>query len=146
MCVKHKKDEDAEGCSDKIESKVPQNCGSPVGGRMDPAHKVEMFHLFDIFQVLFHLVRIFQILKQFFCSRNHLGHPFLDVEDHKGGWDKAERKDDANCVRQADPYLPAGETYSVQNAKCDNLSSEVSLLLLTSTPCQVVALYNSSGG
>ena len=113
---------------------------------MDPAHKVEMFHLFDIFQVLFHLVRIFQILKQFFCSRNHLGHPFLDVEDHKGGWDKAERKDDANCVRQADPYLPAGETYSVQNAKCDNLSSEVSLLLLTSTPCQVVALYNSSGG
>ena len=61
------------------------------------------------------------MLKQCFCRWNHLGHPFLDVEDHKGGWDKAERKDDADCVRQADPYLPAGETYSVQNAKCDNL-------------------------
>ena len=111
MCVKHKKDEDAKGGSDKIESKVPQNCGSPVGGRMDPAYKVEMFHL----------IHIFQMLKQFFCRGNYLGHPFLDVEDHKGGRDKAERKDDANCVRQADPYLPAGETYSVQNAKCDNL-------------------------
>ena len=60
------------------------------------------------------------MLNQFFCRWNYLGHPFLDVEDHKGGWDETERKDDANCVRQADPYLPAGETHSVQNAKCDN--------------------------
>ena len=68
------------------------------------------------------------------------------MEDHKGGGDETERKDDADCVRQADPDLPAAETNSVQNAKCDNLLSEVSLPLLTSTPCQVVALYNSSGG
>ena len=117
MCVKHKKDEDTEGGSDKVESKVPQNRSCPIGGGVDPAHKVEMFHLISIFQILFHVVGIFQILKQLFCRWNHLGHPFLDVEDHKGGRDKTERKDDANCVRQADPDLPAGETSSVQNAR-----------------------------
>ena len=111
MCVKHKKDEDAEGGSDKIESKVPENRSYPIGGGVDSAYEVEMFHL----------VRIFQMLNQFFCNRHHLRHPFLDVEDHKGGRDETERKDDADCVRQADPDLPAGETYSVQNAKCDNL-------------------------
>ena len=84
---------------------------------MDPAYKVEMFHLIHIFQIFFHVVGIFQILKQFFRRWNHLGHPFLDVEDHKGGRDETERKDDADCVRQADPDLPAAETYLVQNAR-----------------------------
>ena len=43
--VKNKEDEDTEGCSDEVESKVPENGRGPVGCRVDSAHKVKMFHL-----------------------------------------------------------------------------------------------------
>ena len=39
-----------------------------------------------------------------------------------------------------------GNKFSAKCKSWDDLWSEVSLLLLTSTPCQVVALYNSLGG
>ena len=96
LCVKHEEDEDAEGGSDKVEGKVPQNGSRPVGRRMDSTYKVEMFHL-----------EMEERMVTFSNTGRHLWHSLLDVENDKGSRDEAECEDDADSVGKADPHLPA---------------------------------------
>ena len=63
------------------------------------------------------------------------------MEHDKGGRDEAEGEDDADGVGQTDPNLPAVTRLAIIFILLKNF-----MKILTSTPCRVVALYNSSGG
>ena len=92
--VKNKEDEDTEGCSDEVESKVPENGRGPVGCRVDSAHKVKMFHLANERGL-------------FSIHQDHLWYSLLNVENYKGSRDEAECEDDADSVGEADANLTA---------------------------------------
>ena len=63
------------------------------------------------------------------------------MEHDKGGRDEAEGEDDADGVGQTDPNLTAATKISNRF-----LLLNFFMKILTSIPCRVVALYNSSGG